>query len=333
MNRSNRHPSDESSGTAPPARSGRSTLKKVGLSVAGAVLIALAAMVLWGVLIEPRLLLDVQRHDAQVLDLPIEWEGETVAMLADFQVGMWLDNDGMVAKAIDRAIDLDVTAVLIAGDLVYGTDSGRIDRAMRLVRPLTEAGIPTIAVLGNHDYAMAKPEDAKQSGVAEEVERRLVELGVQVLTNESTKIEHPGGGPPLEVVGIGSEWAGNSHPREAFADLAPETARLVLMHNPGSFRDLPPHSGSLSLAGHTHGGQIRIPFTPSGSWLDIAREHEVIADGWGEQGIGAAGNRLYVNRGIGFSLVPARFRCRPELTVFTLRRAGGEAPERGPDGG
>lgn len=322
MNRLNRHPHDEASGTAPPARPGRSILKKVGLSTAGTVLLALGGIVLWGVLIEPRILLDVQRQDAEVLDLPIEWEGETVAMLADFQVGMWLDNDGMVAKAIDRAIDLDVTAVLIAGDFVYGTDPGRIDRAMRLVRPLTEAGIPTIAVLGNHDYVMAKPDDAKQSGVAEEVERRLVELGVHVLTNESTRIEHPGGGPPLHVVGIGSEWAGNSHPREAFDDLAPETARLVLMHNPASFRDLPPHSGSLSLAAHTHGGQIRIPFTPSKSWLDIAREQEVVADGWGEQGSGAAGNRLYVNRGIGFSRVPARFRCRPELTVFTLRRAG-----------
>lgn len=331
MHRLNRHPSDEASGTAPPARSGRSTLKKVGLSTAGMVLLALGAIVVWGVGIEPRLLLDVQRHDAEVLDLPIEWEGETVAMLADFQVGMWLDNDGMVAKAIDRAIELDVTAVLIAGDFVYGTDSGRIDRAMRLVRPLTEAGIPTIAVLGNHDFAMATPDDAKQSKVAEEVERRLVELGVHVLTNESTRIDHPGGGPSLHVVGLGSEWAGNSHPREAFDALAPETARLVLMHNPASFRDLPPHSGSLSLAAHTHGGQVRIPFTPSASWLDIARQQEVIADGWGEQGIGAAGNRLYVNRGIGFSLFPARFRCRPELTVFTLRRAGGEAPARGPD--
>lgn len=329
----NRHPHDEASGTGPPGRSGRSNLKKVGLSIAGTVLLALGAIVLWGIGIEPRLLLDVQRQDAEVLDLPVEWEGETVALLADFQVGMWLDNDGMVAKAIDRAIELDVTAVLIAGDFVYGTDSGRIDRAMRLVRPLTEAGIPTIAVLGNHDYAMAAPDDARQSGVAEEVERRLVELGVRVLTNESTRIEHPRGGPPLDIVGIGSQWAGNSHPREAFDDVSPGAARIVLMHNPISFRDLPSHSGSLSLAAHTHGGQVRIPFTPSGSWLDIAREREVIADGWGEQGIGAAGNRLYVNRGIGFSLVPARFRCRPELTVFTLRRAGGDAPARGPDSG
>lgn len=328
----NQHSYDSASGDAPPARPVRSFLKKAGLSVGGAVLLALVAVVLWGVVIEPRFLLDVQRKDAEVLNLPIEWDGETVAMLADFQVGMWLDNDGMVAKAVEQAIELDVTAVLIAGDFVYGTNSGRIDRAMQLVRPLTEAGIPTIAVLGNHDYVMMKAEDASQPGIAEEVARRLVELGVQVLMNESTRIEHPGGGPPLHVVGVGSAWAGDSRPRDAFAGLAPETARLVLMHNPASFRELPPHSGSVTLAGHTHGGQLRIPFTPSASWLGIASKEEMVADGWGEKGIGAAGNRIYVNRGIGFSLIPARFRCRPELTVFTLRRAGGEAPTGADDG-
>lgn len=298
-------------------------------STVGAVVLALAAALLWGVVIEPRMLLDVQRQDAQVPHLPAEWEGERVALLADFQVGMWLDNDGMIAKAIDRAIELDVAAVLIAGDFVYGADPERIERALQLVRPLADAGIPTVAVLGNHDYSMMTPDDARQPEVAAEVERRLVELGVRVLANESTPVEHPDGGPPLNVVGIGSEWAGNSQPQDALDGLPAGSARLVLMHNPISFRDLPPNSGPVTLAGHTHGGQIRIPFTPSNSWLDIAREREVIADGWGAPEIGAAGNRLYVNRGIGFSLFPARFNCRPELTVFTLRRAGGEIPAKG----
>ncbi len=75
------------------------------------------------------------------------------------------------------------------------------------------------------------------------------------------------------------------------------------------------------MAGHTHGGQVRIPFLPEWSWLTYAVEDEVHADGWID-GYGAPGNRLYVNRGIGFGTAPIRVNCPPEVTVFTLRPAG-----------
>ena len=66
------------------------------------------------------------------------------------------------------------------------------------------------------------------------------------------------------------------------------------------------------------------------SWLDIVREGEVVADGWALDTLGAANNRLYVNRGVGFSTFPVRINCRPELTTITLRRARGDVPQRGP---
>ncbi len=105
------------------------------------------------------------------------------------------------------------------------------------------------------------------------------------------------------------------------------------MHNPVAYRDLPPGAGPLTMAGHTHGGQIRLKGLPSESWLDIARPREVVADGWAAESVGAPGNRLYVNRGIGFSVVPVRIFCMPELTLFTLQRAGGDLPERSPTPG
>jgi len=101
----------------------------------------------------------------------------------------------------------------------------------------------------------------------------------------------------------------------------------VLMHNPVAFRDLPAGSGGLTLAAHTHGGQVRLPFLRSTSWLDIARPREVVADGWAVDSIGAPGNSLYVNRGVGFSALPVRIRCQPELTILTLVSADAVSTE------
>ena len=95
------------------------------------------------------------------------------------------------------------------------------------------------------------------------------------------------------------------------------------MHHPDSFAEIPAGAAPLAVAGHTHGGQVRIPLMPQWSWLTFVKEDEVHADGWID-GYGAEGNRLYVNRGIGFSVVPLRINCPPELTRFVLEH--GRAP-------
>jgi hypothetical protein len=88
------------------------------------------------------------------------------------------------------------------------------------------------------------------------------------------------------------------------------------MHNPETFAAIP-DVGAIALAGHTHGGQIRIPFTPEWTLLTYVAGDRVHADGWIED-YGEPSNRLYVNRGIGFSLLPLRINCPPEITLFTL---------------
>lgn len=91
-----------------------------------------------------------------------------------------------------------------------------------------------------------------------------------------------------------------------------------MMHNPASFTAIPTVGAPLAIAGHTHGGQIRLPFpTPEWSTLSLISEGQVHTDGWIEK-YGNPGNRLYVNRGIGFSIVPFRINYRPEITYFTL---------------
>jgi predicted MPP superfamily phosphohydrolase len=291
------------------------------------VLTLILAAVLYGTVIEPRFLLDDVRVEAEIPNLAPAWEGQRVALFADLQIGMWGDNDGMARKIVEQTIEDDVALALFAGDFVYSPDSATVDRAVGIVRPLAEAQIPFLVVLGNHDHSLMKKQSEPRPAIAGYLRQRLEEAGATVLENEAQAVRIDG--QDLWVAGIGSVWAGNSRPADALAAVPSGAPRLVLMHNPEAFRGIDADQSPLALAGHTHGGQVRV-LGASRSWLNIVGKDETVADGWAEPEIGAPGNRLYVNRGVGFSVAPIRINCRPELTLFTLRASEGTLPEREP---
>lgn len=290
----------------------------------------LGAALIYGVGIEPRFLLDEADIEAEVPGLPSAWDGETVALLSDLQIGMWGGNEGMARTAVRAALAADVAAVAFAGDFVYAPDSAVVERAVEIVRPITEAGVPLVVVLGNHDHSLMDRSSEPSPPLVHYLRQRLAATGATVLENDAVALERDG--EALWVAGIGSVWAEASDPAAALEAVPAGAPRLVLMHNPESFREIPAGEAPLALAGHTHGGQIRLPFLGEAtSWLDIVREGETVADGWALESIGAAPNRMYVTRGIGFSGAPVRINCRPELTLITLRAAGGDMPTRGPE--
>ncbi len=295
--------------------------KWLGIGIASLVLLVL----LYGVLIEPRLI-DVEHETAVIPNLPTEWEGKQVAVIGDFQVGMWLDNPSTVGRIAERLVEEQPAVVLMLGDFVYHpvqNHANEMAKVVDLIRPLAESDIPVYAVLGNHDYAMESENDTISMEFANHVRELLDALGIKVLKNEATELSLPENlskGSSFYLVGLGASYPENVRPEKAL-DSVPENApRLVMMHNPDAFDRLPAGSAPVAVAGHTHGGQIRVPFTPEWSWLTYVKDEPVHADGWIKD-YGAAGNQLYVNRGIGFSFVPIRLNCPPEITIFTLEPA------------
>lgn len=295
------------------------------LSTLGAVLLLLS----WG-LIEPYFI-DTEEQTAEIPGLPASWEGQRIGVIADWQIGMWMDNTRTMRRSVELLVEERPAAVLIAGDFVYGPSDEEDDdirKVQEFVRPLTEAGIPTYAVLGNHDYRMAYRDSEPNPRAAERVREALESEGVRVLKNEAVALEPPetpmgreraaGGDEPLRLVGIGARWPNEDRPELALARVPDGAPRFVMMHNPNSFGAFPAGTAPVAVAGHTHGGQVRIPFLPEWSWLKIVEDDEIHVDGWIE-GFGEPGNQLYVNRGIGFSVAPIRINCRPEVTLFTLR--------------
>ncbi len=322
----------------------RKNLKRVALGILAAVLL----LALWGAVIEPRLV-DVKAETAVIDNLPAAWENKRVTLIADLQVGMWFGNEDAARKIVDRIIEERPAVVLIAGDFVYKpTDEdeaddveredardfiGEVNEAVALLRPLTEAGIRTFAVLGNHDYGMNYPDSIKNQKLADAVARSLESANIRVLNNEAIALESSNqnaapndstttANAKLYLAGIGSRYADDDKTEAALSQIPERAPRIIFMHNPDSFAEFPANAAPLALAGHTHGGQIRIPFTDDWSWMSLASKEKVHADGWIEN-FGNSGNRLYVNRGIGFSSFPVRINCRPELTFFTLRGKDG----------
>ena len=307
------------------------SLKRVLLALAVASLLLAS----WG-LIEPRLILDEVHEEARIPGLPDALRGRRIAVLADWQTGMWMANEAMIERAMGRVVEGRPAALLLAGDFLYrpADEASReevdeelepedwqeiraqIERAVQLVRPARAAGIPVFAVLGNHDYLKEEVQSAGVPVVADRLAEALRQAGVTVLRNQASPLAAPGA--PLYIGGVDSPTAGRADVGATLAAIPGGAPRILLMHEPGIFAQLPAGSAPLALAGHTHGGQIRLPGFPHWSWMAIMQPGRVTTDGWIKD-YGATGNRLYVNRGIGFSTVPLRIFCPPELTWVTLR--------------
>jgi len=123
------------------------------------------------------------------------------------------------------------------------------------------------------------------------------------------------GGDRLAIAGVGDLWADRQDLAAALAGVPEGAARVLLCHNPDYADHMPPRPRvDLMLAGHTHGGQVKIPF--AGRWrLPIV--NKLYAAGI----VPGPHCPVYVSVGIGMVSLPLRFNCRPELPIVTLRRA------------
>ena len=294
----------------------------------------LAAVIFYGAAIEPRL---VDRNDerASIPNLPAAWEDQQIAVFADLQVGMWWGNSDAVRRIVDDVVRLRPAVVLIAGDFVYEGDvHQRMKDVLSLLEPLVASGIPTYGVLGNHDYSLMNEHSEQENAVARRVRVALDSVGIRILDNRSIALAPPGRAPGdsaaprapsdsgdvrLYLVGIGDKWARNDHIERAFAEVPANAPRIVFMHDPDSYVRIPAGAAPLAIAAHTHAMQLNIPFLSDWYWRNHVSEHGLGLAGWVDKD-GKDGNRLYVNRGIGFSIVPVRINAVPELTVFKLER-------------
>ncbi|HEV2289262.1 MAG TPA: metallophosphoesterase [Candidatus Acidoferrales bacterium] len=131
------------------------------------------------------------------------------------------------------------------------------------------------------------------------------DAGVSLLLNQNHELR-----PDVWLVGLDDAATGRPNLNEALEGVPTNVYTIAMFHAPAYF-DRIAGRVNLVLAGHTHGGQVLIPFVKP-FWLPYGSGR--FLSGWYEE----KGTRMYVSRGLGMSDIPIRFRCRPEITFITL---------------
>ncbi|HSI84499.1 MAG: phosphodiesterase YaeI [Candidatus Methylacidiphilales bacterium] len=222
----------------------------------------------------------------------------------------------LIRRAVALGIAEKPDIILLTGDYITYKFTDWDDYSDALA-PLARCA-PTYAVKGNHDggrYTVPPlaPEAVQREGEETSmIHLFLAKAGVQLLSNEARSVRIHG--QDVNVVGIGDYWSHKSRPRDAFARVTREELAqrptLVMAHNPDTKEVCKPWPWDLMLCGHTHGGQILLPYLPP---LRLP-----VRDKRYYRGLMAYDNRhLYITRGVG-SLWGIRMNCRPEVSIIDL---------------
>jgi predicted MPP superfamily phosphohydrolase len=247
--------------------------------------------------------LDVARFAIASPRLPAGFDGLKIAQLSDLHLHR-------TSRAYRTAIDVICRErpdlVVITGDLVDRPEHASACLAF-LSQLRAAAGVPVVVVPGNWDHR-AFP---TKQGIAAWHKRVQTETGVRVLANQNVVLHRHG--DRMWLVGTDDPYFGHADLDASFKGVPDTAFALVLTHAPEAFEELAQRPAArLVLAGHTHGGQVRLPFigavrVPSRYGTRFARGLFKLDD-----------TLFYVNAGMGMSHLPIRFLCRPELTLITL---------------
>ena len=242
----------------------------------------------------------VTRHDVSIPGLPSGLDGVRLAQVSDVH---FPGNRTAARAALEHLHRERPDIVLLTGDMTESAD------AMPQVRSFAgdaRGRLATVALLGNWEHRVG--------AVGQLARDTYRSAGVDLLVNSALNVEV--GGAHLTLVGLDDPVEGTPDLYRARAAVVRGATEIWLIHAPG-FLDQPPAGTSarpvLLLAGHTHGGQIRIPLVPPVKPIGAGR----FLEGWYHDTFAP----LYVSRGVGTTGIPARFLCPAELPIFTLRAA------------
>lgn len=250
----------------------------------------------------------LERLDIRLRRLPAAFDGFTIAQLTDIHYDEYL-HESYFHRAVARVNALNPDLIALTGDYVTTPflKRHRVPTAQRIAPPCARALSPlrakngVLAVLGNHDHYCSPTivADALRS------------QNIPVLINEARPMERSG--QRIWICGVDSWFGKHYRPHVVLSSVPRDECKIVLLHEPDCADDVSKLGGDFMMAGHSHGGQVRVPLL--GAPVLPGKAHKYPIGRYTVNGM-----QLYTNRGVGVIHLPVRFHCPPEITLYTLRR-------------
>lgn len=248
------------------------------------------------VLIE-RNIVQANHYTIPVDKLPPAFHGFTIAHLTDVHLGP-LVSASFVEGVVHRTNSLQADMIVCTGDYVHERNTIHEIETVWPILSQLEARYGVYSVLGNHDH-WADPGRSLY----------WLEKSGQGIRHTCVPIER--GKDRILIGGAGDYWEDELKIDQVFASSDEKDCRLLLSHNPDSVDTTFDTPLSLVISGHTHGGQVVVPFLGP-PVLPVKNKN------YSSGLINTAGTRLFISRGIGWAIYPVRFNCYPEIAVLTL---------------
>jgi len=258
----------------------------------------------YGGLVEP-FRLEIGRHECKTR-LPAPDRPLKVLHLSDLHAS-WAVSLGFIESAVELGLQLKPDLVCITGDFI-SDQFAEFDAYARVLSKLSAAA-PVFACLGNHDGGYWS---AIHGGYpsTQPVRQLLQRSGIELLHDRCTALRL--NGRDVKVTGLADAWAEPLNLAAAFppAEAGGATARILLSHNPDTKEFLKFKPWDLLLCGHTHGGQVVLPWLGA-PWAPV-RDKRFLA------GMYSWDNRwIHITRGVG-NVHGFRFNCPPEISLITV---------------
>ncbi len=237
-------------------------------------------------------------------NLPLSFDRIKIVQISDLHSKKFGRKEKLVLKIINQ---LNPDYIFITGDII---DNQTKTKDLDLCRPFWEKlgqqyQNRIFGVFGNHLH------DSRKINIHEF--KKLVEsCGISILLNENKKLIR--NGEYLYLIGVDDPRTKHHNLEQAMQGLEDNRVKILLAHSPEIIEDLKESEVDLILAGHTHGGQVRLPLIPN-FWIPTRDRGKYVSGLYRVKQI-----PLYINRGIGVDLLPIRFNCPPEITLIELRK-------------
>jgi uncharacterized protein len=243
---------------------------------------------------------EVNHIDIALPKLDRVFNGYRIVQISDLHAGDGTDRS-QLEKVVEAVNAEQPDLVVITGDHVTRIPKQHLELLDTLAK--LQPRDRTISILGNHDV----------HNDPAPVRAAIKQAGITLLENSIYTLNR--GKATLYIAGVGDVYFKQDRLDLILAQLPATGAAIMLAHEP-DFADKTAATGrfGLQLSGHSHGGQVRIPFY--GGYVPILAEKYPL----GQYQIGEM--IQYTNRGIGMVKLYARFNCRPEISVFNLNASG-----------